>query len=131
MSTNDLRKRGGLPVCIKCHEHQTRRQDGICYRCDQQIGVDDLIRRFQVKYPIPMPEKMKGVPPACEGLSSRFETDEALPVARDMCKSCPLYDWCLDYGTWNDMWGTWGGLSQAERRIVRKGLQKRGFELIA
>jgi hypothetical protein len=78
-----------------------------------------------------MPEKLKGVPPACQGMSHQFETDEASQAARDTCKACPLYDWCLEYGTMNDMWGTWGGLSQAERRVVRKGLQKRGFELIA
>jgi hypothetical protein len=93
--------------------------------------TDDLLKRFAVKYPIPLPEHLKGVSPACEGLSQRFETDEALPVAREMCKACPLYDWCLDYGTMNDMWGTWGGLSQGERRVVREGLSKLAFELVA
>lgn len=60
-----------------------------------------------------------------------FETDEALQEARDKCEQCPARDWCLDYGMWNDQWGTWGGLSQRERRIVRTGLRKDGFGLIA
>lgn len=131
MSSKETRERGGQATCSNCHQYRTGRIEGICYRCEQEINKDNLLKRFAVKYPIPFPESLKGVPLPCEGHTALFETDEAQQDARDMCEWCPAREWCLDFGMWNDQWGTWGGLSQHERRVVKKGLRKSSFHLIA
>lgn len=45
----------------------------------------------------------------------------ASQYVRDMCHSCPMYEWCLTWGIENDEQGIWGGLSRKERRTVRNG----------
>jgi WhiB family redox-sensing transcriptional regulator len=42
-------------------------------------------------------------------------------IAERLCERCPVMteclDWALDHG---EVWGTWGGLSERERRTLRR-----------
>lgn len=92
----------------------------------------DLVERVSVKYPIPIPLDMRDKEANCFGEDPElFAQKETSQLARDICQDCPLNSWCLDFGLWNDQYGTWGGLSQRERRIIKKGLSKSAFALIA
>ncbi len=47
---------------------------------------------------------------------------EDLVVARAVCAGCPVRGECLDFAlAHNEKFGVWGGLSERERRRVRRG----------
>lgn len=132
MSSKETRRKGGLPLCTKCQVAKTRDPGGVCYSCRENKMRLDLITKFAVKYPIPIPLDMRDKEANCFGDDPElFTQDETPQIARDICQDCPLNSWCLDFGLWNDQYGTWGGLSQHERRVVKKGLSKSAFALIA
>ncbi len=41
--------------------------------------------------------------------------------AREICISCPLMSACLDYATFAEEFGVWGGTTQGERKQLRNG----------
>lgn len=132
MSSPETRRRGGQKLCTKCFLTRTRKEGGVCEKCIAgEKSRLDLLARFAVPYPIPFPRRLRGVKLPCEGREDLFLTDEADQEARELCEWCPARDWCLDFGLWNDQYGTWGGLSQHERRIVKRGLRQDRFVLIA
>ena len=52
--------------------------------------------------------------------------------AREICASCPLTATCMDYATFAEEFGVWGGTTAGERKKLRQGvplftLQERRF----
>lgn len=41
--------------------------------------------------------------------------------ARSICAQCPVQSACLDWGTWNEEYGVWGGMTPRERKKLRAG----------
>jgi WhiB family transcriptional regulator, redox-sensing transcriptional regulator len=61
---------------------------------------------------------------ACQGADTDAFYPEAgglTETAERLCESCPVMaeclDWALDH---SEVWGTWGGLSERERRQLRR-----------
>ena len=50
------------------------------------------------------------------------EKGESSRRARQVCRSCPVATECLDYalGAGERLYGVWGGLSEQERRRLRR-----------
>lgn len=49
------------------------------------------------------------------------EKSEPAEPGKRVCSRCPVVEECLEYALSNDMWyGTWGGLSEHERRRLRR-----------
>lgn len=127
-----LKERGGRDMCINCRVYRTGRADGICFRCNDQLETDKLVGKFMVPNPVPFPvEYRDAVLPCQETWSSIFLQDEASQEARERCWRCPVKDWCLDFGMYNNQWGIWGGLTQRERWIIRDGLSRDRCSLVA
>lgn len=59
---------------------------------------------------------------ACRGHDSDiwFDQDDAsVAQAKAICRTCPVVDSCRQYG-WNERYGTWGSMSVAERKRVKR-----------
>ena len=41
--------------------------------------------------------------------------------AREICAACPLVAKCLDYATFAEEFGVWGGTTAGERKVLRNG----------
>jgi WhiB family redox-sensing transcriptional regulator len=69
---------------------------------------------------------------ACKGLpvGAFFSPNGSVtPQARAACNACGVRAECLGYALENDdRFGVWGGLSEAERRRVRRNGQRRALE---
>lgn len=127
-----LSVRGGNDVCVKCHLNRTWREDGICSKCNYKKVHEETGVKFGVKHPIPFPAQHRDAVLPCETLGpDAYMQDEASQEARESCWSCPVKDWCLDFGMYNNQWGIWGGLTQRERAIVLDGLSKSRYGLVA
>jgi WhiB family redox-sensing transcriptional regulator len=73
-----------------------------------------------------------GLPPELDwqidGLCAQADPDAWYPEkgmsagpAKQICRSCPVRQECLEYALATDeRWGVWGGLSERERRRVKK-----------
>ena len=61
---------------------------------------------------------------ACMGADSElFFSDNIAEIkqAREICVSCPLRAKCLDYATFAEEYGIWGGTTAGERKVLRAG----------
>jgi WhiB family redox-sensing transcriptional regulator len=46
-------------------------------------------------------------------------------MAKAVCRSCPVKRECLEYAmARNEQWGVWGGLSELERRTLKRQRRK-------
>jgi len=74
---------------------------------------------------------------ACMGADPElFFSDNIAEInqAREMCISCPLMAKCLDYATFAEEYGVWGGTTAGERKVLRAGkplftLEERRFAI--
>lgn len=108
--------------CLECYEYTTRREDRICWHCiSGRERKNAIVDKYEVPTPIRFPLAPETILP-CMGKEDQFLKPNAGQKQRDLCHACPAYAWCLEWGIENDEWGTWGGLSQAERRKVKAGL---------
>lgn len=112
---------GKYTPCQECYEAMTRRPDKICWECHRGwLRKNAIVDRYEVntyiRFPLP-----KGTKVECAGKEKQFLKPNAGQKERDLCRKCPAYEWCLEWGIENDEWGTWGGLSQSERRQVKAG----------
>lgn len=58
-------------------------------------------------------------PPQFERKAERNERERR---AKDICASCPVTHECLDYAvSIREPHGIWGGLNEAERRVLTEG----------
>lgn len=46
-----------------------------------------------------------------------------------ICEGCPVQQQCLDYAIENERFGTWGGMSERQRRLLRKNQLKSAKDL--
>lgn len=63
---------------------------------------------------------------------SRQSAKALLPVAREICATCPVFDECLDH-TLNaprNEHGTWAGLDERTRAQIRGALPRKRGQLI-
>ena len=71
--------------------------------------------------------KMEGL---CRGIDSDIffpERGASTRLAKAVCRKCEVSEECLEYAVNNgEKFGIWGGLSERERRAIRK---KRAIEL--
>ena len=61
---------------------------------------------------------------ACMGADSELffsENIAEIKQAREICESCPLRAKCLDYATFAEEYGIWGGTTAGERKVLRAG----------
>ena len=50
-----------------------------------------------------------------------FPSDEENEQALQLCRGCPVQEQCLEYALEHNIeFGTWGGMTEAERRTIRK-----------
>ena len=74
---------------------------------------------------------------ACMGADSELffsENIAEIKQAREICVSCPLRAKCLDYATFAEEFGIWGGTTAGERKFLRAGkplftLEERRFAI--
>jgi WhiB family redox-sensing transcriptional regulator len=66
---------------------------------------------------------------ACRGLETDIffpATDEEAEPAKAICAACPVREECLEYAlTTRQEDGVWGGLTETERRRLRRRLRER------
>ena len=87
--------------------------------------MTDLI---EGKYPeflenLELPRELTGGG-ACAGVDvNLFFSDNIGDInqAREICISCPLMAACLDYATFAEEFGVWGGTTAGERKNLRNG----------
>lgn len=132
MSSLELRRKGGHPVCKECGHNRTKSNDGVCTPCADRHKR--FVDSFAVKVPVRFPLE-PDVELPCEGRPHIFLTPTTTDYARAICRECPGNEWCFTFGMLNDEWGTWGGTSQKERRaymaVVKPTLTKAGYVLVA
>ena len=61
---------------------------------------------------------------ACMGADPELffsENIAEINQAREICVSCPLLAKCLDYATFAEEYGVWGGTTAGERKFLRAG----------
>jgi WhiB family redox-sensing transcriptional regulator len=62
----------------------------------------------------------------CRGLDANFfhpERGEDAALAKRVCAACPVRDECLTFALWHfEKHGVWGGMSERERRPLRRRL---------
>jgi hypothetical protein len=61
---------------------------------------------------------------ACTGIDTNLFFSKNIGdinQARAICISCPLAEKCLDYATFAEEYGVWGGTTSGERKALRKG----------
>ena len=61
---------------------------------------------------------------ACRGLPYGYMFPDLGVHATEqkaICATCPVIDPCREYGM-DEKYGVWGGLTESERRLVRRGL---------
>lgn len=46
-------------------------------------------------------------------------------AAKAMCASCPVRVQCAEYGMKHEVYGIWGGITEGERRRVRRSQNRR------
>lgn len=114
---------GDFVACANCFDWRTRHPSGKCSKCREKDAplVDDILSRYEAAVYIPYPEDFGKKKINCRGQKGQWDLPNASQYVRDMCRTCPMYDWCLNWGIENDEQGIWGGLSRKERRIVRNG----------
>jgi len=65
--------------------------------------------------------KLKG---SCRGLDADLffpDRGASTRLAKSVCRKCPVQEECLEYAVNNrEKFGIWGGLSERERRAIRK-----------
>jgi hypothetical protein len=74
---------------------------------------------------------------ACMGADPELffsENIAEINQAREICVSCPLMAKCLDYATFAEEYGVWGGTTAGERKFLRAGkplftLEERRFAI--
>lgn len=54
--------------------------------------------------------------------AKRANHRETLPLAKAVCRDCPLVDECAEYAIPHERYGVWGGLSEEDRRKMRRRL---------
>lgn len=68
---------------------------------------------------------------ACKGMTGNLfflEKGESTRPAKEVCRRCPVREECLEFAMANcERFGIWGGLSEKERRALRK-LRNQGIE---
>lgn len=59
---------------------------------------------------------------ACRGTTVNFFTTKKAALAEQvaLCNVCPVNKECLEYALNNEEFGTWGGLTEAERKDLMK-----------
>ena len=66
--------------------------------------------------------------PACQGSDTEafFPANEKsyvnVPMLQRICNNCPVLDQCLDYSLHWAVTGWWGGMSEIQRRLLRRRL---------
>lgn len=68
---------------------------------------------------------------SCIGMNPNlFYPEQAgtIPPIVKICKDCPVRKDCLEEGIHRNEWGWWGGVSAAERSVIRR---RRGMAAIA
>ena len=63
---------------------------------------------------------------ACIGTDPDLFFSESLADCRQaqaICHTCPLIDACRDHAVQHERFGVWGGLSEKQRRTLRRGLE--------
>jgi WhiB family redox-sensing transcriptional regulator len=61
---------------------------------------------------------------ACTGVDTNlFFSKQIMDVnqARAICGTCPIIEVCLDYATFAEEFGVWGGATAGERKKLRQG----------
>jgi WhiB family redox-sensing transcriptional regulator len=74
---------------------------------------------------------------ACMGADPELffsENIAEINQAREICGGCPLKAFCLDYATFAEEYGVWGGTTAGERKFLRAGkplftLEERRFAI--
>ena len=87
--------------------------------------ISDLI---EGKYPeflenLDIPKEITGGG-ACMGLDVNLFFSEnigEINQAREICATCPVRAMCLDYATFAEEFGIWGGTTTGERKVLRNG----------
>jgi hypothetical protein len=98
------------------------------------IGGKRMIRSASTSPRDVLDALVKPEPWMQEGLCAQTDPEAFFPekggstrAAKAICAGCPVIDECLRYALDNDeRFGIWGGLSERERRRVKKGLPPRG-----
>lgn len=60
---------------------------------------------------------------ACKGKGELFFNDKkrtSVRKAKELCGACPVQPDCLSYAMRREDFGVWGGMTQNERRVVRR-----------
>lgn len=61
---------------------------------------------------------------SCRGLDADLffpDRGASTRLAKSVCRKCPVQEECLEYAVNNrEKFGIWGGLSERERRAIRK-----------
>lgn len=120
-----------LNLCTECDIHLTRRENGLCYRCNDKRDQDSLLNTLApvspVRFPLPPETRLP-----CEGKTELFFGQGRVSTeARRLCASCPALLWCLEWATENDEEGIWAGLTRKERRARKAKLTQATVVLVA
>lgn len=118
-----------MNLCVECQTHYTRRDNNVCYRCNEKRNSDALLAAVAPKSPIRFPLPA-GTSLACQNKPELFFAQGQVQLeAKALCNACPAYAWCLEWATENDEEGVWAGLTRGQRRARR--LTRGQVELIA
>lgn len=76
---------------------------------------------IEARVPGPADSSWEGA--ACASLNPEifFDANQNEQMAKNICRSCPIVEKCLDYAMQNtDMMGIWGATNEKERKALRE-----------
>lgn len=114
--------------CKECGKVNTKDPTGVCSACRKFEKQHDFVaEKHEAAEYIPRPAGFFLMEKPCTepGMWRYYDKPRASQAVREMCWTCPAYDWCLSWGIANPEFGIWGGLGEAERKQIRKGLLTR------
>lgn len=57
-------------------------------------------------------------------MENSAEAAVMMPTLRKMCAGCDILSECREYATLNEPWGFWGGMTMAERALLRRRMRR-------
>lgn len=107
-----------MQLCKECDTHLTRRDDDICYRCNEKRTADALVNLYASPVRSPF---TPGIKVPCQDRPELFFGRGKVRLeAKELCAGCPVRQQCLDWATVNDEQGVWAGTTRDERRELTR-----------
>lgn len=80
-----------------------------------------LLPKYPIKYPL-----SRDVLLPCHGKWDLFDQDVVTDEHKELCASCPAFEWCFTWALMNEEDHIWAGTDKAQRAALRSQQLRKG-----